>query len=312
MATSYSAETLDLSRLPAPTLAETDFEARLHDLLARFKAFWTEARALRPDLPAYDVEMLETDPAVILSEEFAYGDIRVRQAINDAANALRLAKAAGGDLDHIAATYHRTTRKLIVPANPQAGIPALYESDDDLRSRAQLAPEALSDMGLTPGGYVYRVRTAFADRIKHVYPINRGAGRVELRVLARTGDGTVGPALLTEIIDAFRAEEGAQTTDVLTILSAEIAHVAAGVTLILPPGPDPTVVKAQARSNLIALGAALHRLNAPFYREALSAAAHVGPTITVRVDAPVLDRLRAPEVAPYLAPESISVSHEVL
>ena len=312
MVGSYSAETLDLSRLPAPTIADTNFEARRADLLAKFQALWAAARALNPALPEYDVAMLETDAPVILTEEFAYGDVLLRQSVNEAANSLRLAKAVGGDLDHVAATFHRTQRKIIVPADPIAGTAAVYESDDDLRSRAQLAPEALADMGLTPGGYVYKVRTAFADRIKHVFPINRGAGRVELRVLGRDGDGFVPPALLTEIIEAFRIEEGSQTTDVLTVLSAEVPHVVADVTLFLPPGPDPETVKAQARTNLLALGAALHRINAPFYREAVSTAAHVGPVITVRVKTPALDLLRRPEVAPYLAADAITVRHEIL
>lgn len=310
--TAFTAETLDLSRLPAPSIADTDYDARKADLLAKFQALWAAARAMKPDLPPYDVAVVETDPAVILTEEFAYGDVLLRQAINDAANALRLAKSVGGDLDHVAATFHRTQRRIIVPADPVAGTAAVYESDEDLRSRAQLAPEALADMGLTPGGYVYKVRTAFADRIKHVFPINRGAGRVELRVLGRDGDGFVAPALLTEIIDAFRIEEGSQTTDVLTVLSAEVPRMSADVTLFLPSGPDPETAKAQARTNLIALGAALHRINAPFYREAVSAAAHVGPVITVRVNAPALDLLRRPEVAPFLAADAITVRHEIL
>lgn len=310
--TAYSAETLDLSRLPAPTIVEVDFEARRAALLAEFQRLWAIARGLNPSLPDYDVTLLETDPAVILTEEFAFGDIALRQAINDAANTLRLAKAVGPDLAQIAATFHRTQRKILVPANPDAGLPAVEESDDDLRARAQLAPEALSDLGLTPGGYIYKVRTAFADRIKHCYQINRGAGRVELRVLGRAGDGTVGPALLAEIIAAFSGEDGAQTTDVLTVLSADVVPVVADVTLLIPRGPDPTVVIGQARTNLTALGTALHRLNAPYFREALSAAAHTGPVITVRVNAPSTDRLRAPEVAPYLTADAISVTHEIL
>lgn len=305
--TGYTAETLDLSRLPAPSLVDATYATILQARLDHLAALWATRQAIDPTLR--DIELLiKSSTEVLLTEEYATGDMLLRQAINDAANALRLAKAVGGDLEHLTATYHRTTRKLI--ASTPAG--DLYESDDELRSRAQLAPEALAEMGLTPGGYVYKIRTAFADRIKHVFPINRGAGRVELRVLGRDGDGTVPPALIAEIIAAFQIEEGSQTTDVLTILSADVQRVSADVTLFLPPGPDPDAVKAQAAANLAALGTALHRINAPVYREALSTAAHVGSAITVRVNAPSTDLLRAPEVAPYLASDAITVSHEVL
>lgn len=306
----YTADTLDLSRLDAPSLAPVDSEASRARLLAEFLRLWDIARQRDPSLPPYDVSMLETDSPVILTEEFAYGSTLLAQAINDLANALRLAKAAGADLDHLAATYHRTSRKLIVPANPDTGAAAIYESDDDLRSRAQLAPEGLAEFGLTPGGYVYKVRSAFADRIKHVFPINRGAGLVELRVLGRDGDGTVAPAVLAEIAKAFGAEEGSQSTDILTVRSAEIVPVAPRVMLLLPSGPDASAVKAAARDRIVLLGQALHRLNAGTYREAIASAAHVGPVITVRVEAPIADIARRPEAAPYFA--APIVEHEVI
>lgn len=306
---SYTAETLDLSRLGAPTLVDPAFQPILDARLQGFRLAWEAERARNPSLPAFDTLMLETEPARLLTREYAFGDMLLKAAINDASNSLRLATAVGTDLEHLAATYHGTQKQLLVAANPTFGTAAVYEGDSELRERAQLAPEALADMGLTPGGYVYKVRTAFADRIKHVVPINRDAGRVELRVLGRSGDGTVGPALLAEIANAFRAEEGTQSTDVLTVLSAEVVAVPVIATIVLPAGPDPEAVRAVAQIGIETLRTRLHRLGAATYREAISNAAHVGPVTTVRVPTPALDIPGRPETAPLLGP--IIVSTEV-
>ncbi|WP_311276170.1 baseplate J/gp47 family protein [Methylobacterium sp. WCS2018Hpa-22] len=304
--TVYTAETLDFSRLDPPSLIPIAYEARLKQFLAKFVEFWNAARAQDPTLPVFNTETIDSDPVAILFQAYAYGDMLLRQATNDAANSLRLPFAIKSDLDYLTQTFHRTTRKLLVPANRLTGAAAVYESDEELRSRAQLAPEALNDVGLTPGGYVYKVRTAFADRIKGVFPINRGAGRVELRVLGRDGDGTVEPALLAEIAAAFSWEGGAQSTDVVTVLSAEILRLRPNVTLYVPSGPDRSKVEAKAVAVLNALGASSHRINAGVFREAIASAAHVGPVITVRVNNPTRDYAAAPEVAPYFLPPTVT------
>ncbi len=306
----FTAQTLDLSRLPAPSLVDADYAARLAARLAHLAQVWAEHRALVPTFREPELT-IASSTEVILSEDYAFGDMLLRQAVNDAAGGLRLATASGADLDHLAATYHRTLRATLVPADPVTGAAAVMEGDDALRERAQLAPEGLAAFGLTPGGYLAAVRGAFAPSIKHVVAIHRGAGRVELRVLGRAGDGTVAPATIAAIAAAFRGEDGSQTTDVLTVLPAEIRPVAADLTLVLPKGPDPEAVKVGARSRLAALGASLHRLGAPVFREALASAAHVGPAITVRVNAPAADWPGAPEVAPYLAASAIALDHEV-
>lgn len=301
---SFSADTLDLSRLAAPSLVSASYDARKAALLAEFLRLWAIARRVDPSLPDYNTTMLETDPATILAEAFAYGDTSIRRAINDYADTVRLATSSGSDLDHIATTYHRTQRRLLVPATAQAA--AIYEGDEEYRSRAQLAPEGLAEFGITPGGYVYKIRSAFADRIKSVRAINRGAGLVEIRVLGRDGDGTVPPALLAEIAAAFEGEEQSQGTDILTVLSAIVVPYVARVTVDVPRGPDPDLVTAEARKRVLALGVKLHALSAGLYREAISSAAHVDPVITARVSSPTTDIVAGPEYAPFMVSASVT------
>lgn len=305
--TLYSAETLDLSRIDPAPLVAVDYESTLAARLALLLEIWDEHRAKNPALPAIDTTMLESEPVVIENEAFAFAETLILQMINDAAKQLRLAQASGAALEHLTTTFHRTQRQMLVPATAQT--PAIYESDDALRLRAQMEPESLAEFGLTPGGYVYRVKTAFADRIKDVRPINRGDGRIELRVLGRDSDGTVPPATIAEIAAAFRPEDASQSTDVLTVLSAEIDHQDWTVTQVIRRGPDAAAVAAAGKAQLELLAADLHRIGADVFREALSTAGHVGPVITVRVDSPVADRDGRAEVAPYV--DSITVLSEV-
>jgi phage-related baseplate assembly protein len=306
--TAYTAETLDLSRLSAAELVAVDFEATLAARIAYLKTLWTALRASDPTLPDFDTLMLESEPATVLNEEFTYSETLIRQAINDAAKQVRLAQAAGDALEHLTATYHGTQRQLVKAATETT--PAIWESDEALRARAQIAPEALADFGLTPGGYVYKVRTAFADRIAHVYPINRGAGRVELRVLGNSGDGTVDVATLTAIAAAFGIEEGVQSTDVLTVLAAEIVPVILDVTLVFRRGPDAAALIAAARTGLAAYAETIHKIGATVYREAIASAAHVGPVLTVRVNGPADDIAGAPEKAPFVT--AIAIGTEII
>ncbi|RAI25737.1 hypothetical protein CH338_31125, partial [Rhodoplanes elegans] len=114
--TAYTADTLDLSRIGAPTLTAIDFEATLRARLLDFKSRWDAARVKNPELPAFDViddagnPVTQFDAGVVLAQEFAFGEINVLQAINDHANALRLATSVGADLDHVAITYKATER----------------------------------------------------------------------------------------------------------------------------------------------------------------------------------------------------------
>lgn len=305
---SYSADNLDLSTLPASPLVDVDREAIIAARKVIFKTLWDAARVHNPKLPDFDTLHLAFEPAAIANEGFGVNETLILQAINDAAKELRLAQASGSNLDHLGVTYHRSERQIIRPATDTTA--ALYESDDAYRDRTQLAPEALADMGLTPGGYIYKIRTAFAEAIKHVFPINRQDGRVEIRVLGRDGSGAVLPATVAKIVSAFRIEEGQQSTDVLTVLSADIEEVTWDVTLYIKRGPDPATVVALAKANLQALADRLHRINETQYCEAISSAAHVGPVITTRVNSPASDRIGAPEKAYYVS--AINVTAEVL
>jgi hypothetical protein len=100
-----------LSRLPAPDVVETlSFETLLGQWLTSFQGYCTEAGI---DYSA----ILESDPAYKLLEAGAYREMVLRQKINDAARAVMVAYAQGGDLDQLGALMD-VEREILTPPIP--------------------------------------------------------------------------------------------------------------------------------------------------------------------------------------------------
>lgn len=145
--------TIDLSLYPKPDVIETiDYERSLNNHINTFKSLWAIIRQERPELPPYDVELLETDPSIILLQLSSYIELGLRARINDAAKANLLAFASGADLDHLSAFYDVVRLE--------------GETDTALRSRTILAIQARSPAG---GAYWYAAAARRADvRIRDI------------------------------------------------------------------------------------------------------------------------------------------------
>lgn len=305
-----TASSLDLSRLGAPTLVKIDYEATLRVRLLKFKALWDAARAKDPTLPAFDVidadgnPLTQFDTSVVLEQEFAFGETMIGETINDHASALRLATAVDADLDHVAMTYKATERLIISPATETSA--EVLESNEELRARAQLADEARPLFGLTPGGYVWRVRKLFGDRVKDVRALRRPGGHLDLIVLARAGDGTPADTLIGDIQAAFDGEAGSQSTDIVTVRKARIVPAEVVVKLWVPNGPDPAVAVALATTAITNLGAERHKISETLHAQAIGAVAKSGAVRKVDVLGPLADVGGGPDGAPYIS--SIAVS----
>ncbi|PZA12470.1 hypothetical protein DNX69_10880 [Rhodopseudomonas palustris] len=305
-----TAASLDLSRIGAPTLVTIDYEAALTARLLHFKALWDAARLRDPTLPAFDVidaagnPVTQFDSNVVLEQEFAYGETMVEQTINDHANALRLATSAGADLDHLAVTYKATSRLILSPATGTTS--EVLEADDELRERAQISDEARPLFGLTPPGYVWRVRKLFGDRVKDVRPLRRPGGHMDLYILARDGDGTPAETLIGDIQGAFDGEAGSHSTDIVTVLPARIVAAPVQVKLWVARGPDPALAVALASTAIASLGAERHRIGETLHAQAIGAVAKSGAVRKVDVLAPLVDVVGGQDGAPHIS--SIAVS----
>ncbi len=257
MADTFTA--VDLSRLPAPSVVEAlNFETIYADMLASLLV-------LVPDFDA----TVESDPAVKILQVAAYRELLLRARINDAARQVMVAFATDTNLDQLAALFG-VTRLLITPAVPADGIAAVYESDDDLRSRVVIAPEALSVAG-PEGAYIFHARSASGD-VLDASATSPSPGNVLVTILSRAVGGVASPALIATVLAYLSSETRRPMTDNVTVQSATIVPFVVTATLKTFSGPDSGIVLAASRARLDDYLARSYRLGRDITRAGIIAA----------------------------------------
>lgn len=297
MAVTSAISTLDLSQLPAPDVVEAlDFEAIFAAMLADLRT--------RDD--AFDA-LVESDPAYKILEVAAYRETLIRARVNDAARALMLASATGGDLDQIGANKG-VVRLLLDPGDPEAIPPRdpAWESDEDFRKRIQLAPEGYTTAG-SEGSYIFHGLGASAQ-VKDIQATSPEPGEVIIHVLSRTGDGTAGEDLLATVEAALSADEVRPLTDQVTVTSAEVTGYAIEAALVMYPGPDAEVARQAAEDAVRAYAAAVHRLGYDVTLSGLLSALHRPGVQNVVLTSPEADLVAGTGKAFYAESITVTVS----
>ncbi|MDK9605385.1 baseplate assembly protein [Lelliottia wanjuensis] len=284
---------IDLSQLPAPQIVDVpDFETLLAERKAAFVALYPaeEQAAVARTLA------LESEPITKQLQESTYREVLLRQRINEAAQAVMVAYALGGDLEQLAANYN-VKRLTVTPADTDAVPPvaAVMESDEALRLRVPAAFEGLSVAGPT-AAYEFHARSA-DGRVADASATSPAPAEVVLTVLSREGDGTAGDDLLAMVEKALNSESVRPVADRLTVRSAEIIPYSVDATIFLYPGPGAEPVMAAAKASLQKYIASQTRLGRDIRRSALYAALHVEGVQRVELASPlndvVLDKTQA-------------------
>ncbi|BBF92356.1 baseplate assembly protein [Blastochloris tepida] len=284
--------TIDLSQLPAPQLIEAlDAESYVAAAIADFRAAW----------PAYDALLL-SDPFQKFIRVLAYREVLLRNRVNAAARSVMLAFAAGSDLDHLAAIFG-VGRMVLTPAT--AIEPAAMESDERFRRRIQLAPDAYSTAGAR-GAYIYHALTRSPD-VADAWAWSPRDGHVHVAVAGAAGT-PVADAVIADLIALFDRDDVRPLTDVVTVRRAEPVTVDVAGTLIVPRGPDPTLIRTAAEAAVRAYGAERCRIGQIFYALGAAAAAKVGGVDNVVLSAPAADIVCADHQIPVLGTVSLAVT----
>jgi len=265
---------IQLSKLPPPDVVEAlDFEALYADAAAKLKALW----------PDFNTELQSTLPAKVL-QAIVYVALGLRQRINDASRAVMLAQAKGADLDNLGALLG-VTRLVIVPADPEHGIPdAVMEDDDDFRDRITLAPSSFSVAG-PEAAYVFHARSASGD-VLDASATSPEPGYVVVSVLSRKGDGSASDELVDLVNATVSAESVRPLTDFVTVQSAEIVPFEVRARTWTDAGPDSSVALAAQRASLDAYLASSRRLGRDITLSGLYAAMQVAGIQNVVLDSP--------------------------
>ncbi|RQM46522.1 baseplate assembly protein [Paraburkholderia bannensis] len=213
-----TASLIDLSSLPVPDALEVlNFETIYAERKAALIALWPGDEQAEI---AATVE-LESEPLARLLQENCYRELVWRQRVNDAVRAVMLAFANGNDLDQRAALFG-LARLLVTPADTVNNIAAVYESNDDLRLRVQLAPQGFSVAG--PAAAYESKALAVDGRLLDATATRPRPGDILVTLLSREGDGTVDDELCAAVRDALSAEDQRPMNDTVDVRSADIVR----------------------------------------------------------------------------------------
>lgn len=267
---------VDLSRLPAPAVIEAlDFETLRAAWIADFQA----------KFPGFDATV-ESDPIVKLCEVGALRELVLRQRVNDAARAVMVAYARGGDLDALGALF-QVERYVITSVDPETGAAAVVESDDDFRRRVVLAPEGYSVAG-PAGAYIFHALNASAD-VADASATSPDPGEVLVTVLSRSGTGVPSGPLLATVSAALSASTVRPLTDSVTVAAAALIDFAVEATITFRTGPDKAIVLAAAEAALDDYLAISRRLGRSVTRAGIIAALFAEGVQNVELAEPAAD-----------------------
>ncbi|AQZ95460.1 baseplate J/gp47 family protein [Halopseudomonas phragmitis] len=263
---------INLSALPAPQVVEPlDYES----ILAERKA---ELVALFPVEQQSEIAarlQLESEPLTKLLQENAYRELVWRQRVNESALAVMLAYAEDEDLEQIAARFN-VQRLLISPGNPSASPPEppVYEGNEALRERTQMALEGLSTAG-PRNAYIFHARSA-DGRVADASCDSPAPAEVVVTVQSALDDGTADAELLN-LVDAYLSDDDRRpVADRLTVQSATvIPYTVTAVLYLETTGPEAEPIRAAAEHRLDALVNRRRRLGQEVNRSALDAALHI-------------------------------------
>ncbi|MGI4812153.1 MAG: baseplate assembly protein [Janthinobacterium lividum] len=296
-----SSTPIDLSRLPAPDVIETiDFETLLEQRKARLVELYPEA-----DQDAVSAALrMESEPMSILLQENAYREMVLRQRVNDAARSVMLAYATRKDLEHLAALFD-IERLTLSPADHERNIAAVYESDDALRKRTQLAPRGFSVAG-PEAAYVSHALNTDAH-VLDATAISPAPCEVLVTILSRDGDGTASRELIDAVTAALQADDVRPLTDRVTVQGAEIIKYSVEAAITTFPGPDASVVLNEARSRLFHYVESVRRLGREVTLSGIYAALHVDGVERVTIESPQGNLRISRSQAPYC--DGVWISH---
>jgi phage-related baseplate assembly protein len=278
---------IDLSQLPPPdaieALSSADLKAAYID---RFKTAWTAARVLDPTLPDYDVQTLETDPAIIVGEAFSYLRLLDRARVNDAVRAVLAPLARGTDLDNVVARWD--VQRLVV--TPAAGLtPAVMETDAQLLRRYLMAVDRPS--AGSRDRYLYEAFTAWPGMLDASVigrDVHQRPGDVDIVIIGPNGDAPTSTQIMT-VSAAVNASDVKPEATSVSVVGATRTTYGVALRLDVPKGPDASLVVADAQAYVAAAVASRMRIGAEAPIWSITGAAYRPNVIRVNVDQPTAD-----------------------
>lgn len=202
-------------------------------------------------------------------------------------------------------------------------VPAVKESDADLRLRYYLAPHAPAAgsrlhyrrEAMTLGeratvsvespkaGQVVVTYTfgsdAFAAQVKDANGRFTEPGKVDVTILAREGDGTPSAELLDVARSHFARDDVAPETDMITVKAAEILRYKVRATVFINPGPDSGLTEEAAADAVATYAEERHRLEGYVDPSMITYELHSAGAVRLKLLEPIVPIECLASQAPY-------------
>jgi phage-related baseplate assembly protein len=288
---------VNLGQLAAPNVVEAlNYEAILAelktDVIARLAAMGV----------TYDVQNIESDPIVKVLEVAAYRELLLRARVNSACRAIMLAYAQGADLDHKATDFE--VQRRIMRYEDDAKTKPVYETDEELRRRVQLAPEAFSTAGAR-GAYIFHALSA-CSLIADAWAFCPEPGRADV-VLAGANGVAVSDATVGRVIDTFKREDLTPLTDAVYVYKATRKDYGVTMNVTCQRGLSTALLKSQIEAKVRAYAAERYRIAAEVYRSGIIAAAFISGVESLDLVSPSENVVCADHEIPFLASLTVNV-----
>lgn len=290
---------IDLAALPVPKLVEPlDFEGI-------YQQMTSELATLDPAL----ANIADSNPLAKLLQVCAYRELGIRQRVNVAAEAVLLTTATGSDLDNLVAKEPYNVERLLISPGDAAAIPPVppvFETDANLRRRAQLAPRRYSTAG-PEAAYRFWALTAHPD-VADATIASPAPCEVVVTVLSRIDDGTPSAAMLAAVTRLLLDDAVRPLTDQVTVQGARAVDYTIDAALTLYYGPDSQVVLQTANTRLDTYLADTHKLGLDVTRAGIIAALYVPGVQNVTLTAPSTDLALADDQIAHLTQRDVTLA----
>lgn len=282
----FTASAIDLTNIPLPhSIEDLSYDDLYNGFIDRFQAFWATARGLDSSLPEFDVDLLQTDPAVIFAQAFSYIRLLDRARVNDGIKALLAPYSTGSDLDNLVARQN-VQRLVVIAANGNE--PEVLESD------ARLFQRYLLSFSLAAAGsrdaYIYHALTAWpaAGDVKVVgRAIHGRRGDVDIVVTGADGE-TPSDENLALVRAAVTATNVQPETTSVSVLAATRATYEVNLLIEVPGGPEPSLIEQAARNRVTTQALSRNFINGEIPDGLLAGAAYGDSVLSVTDNSPVV------------------------
>lgn len=283
---------VDFSQLTPPQMIEVlDFETILKErkeaLIARYNN--TEQDDIR------EILNRESEPLTKYLQENAYRELVLRNRINNASLATLLAYATGTDLDAVAANYD--VKRLLVTDATRNSV-AVYESDEDLRTRTQMKFDSISTAG-PENSYKYHAFSA-DGRVADVSVTSPSPATVKVTILQKDAEKNIASNELVQIVaKALDPEDVRPIGDRVTVQTATIVEYGIDADIYIGKDPEGATLLQQAQNNAQAYASKQKRLGRSIYLSEIYAQLHVSGVSHVVLNNPKNDVVLTPEQASF-------------